>query len=65
VGDGKVNVVYILLKKFLVLLEIEEAHVHELAKSSFCLSWKVGVLLAFKFHAVLDFGQIFLLVLDG
>jgi len=65
VGDRQINVVDILREELLVLFEIEEAHVHELAKSCFGGLGKVGILLAFKFHAILDFSQICILVLDA
>ena len=64
-GDRQINIVDILSKELLVLFEIEEAHIHELAKSCFGSVRKVRILLAFQFHAILDFSQILGLVLDA
>jgi len=65
VGDRQINVVDIFREELFVLFEIEEAHIHELAKSYFGSLRKVGIFLTFKFHAILDFSQICILVLDA
>lgn len=64
-GYRQINIIDVLGEELLVLLEVEEAHIHELAKSLFRGLGKICVFLALKFHAILDFCEICILGLDA